>query len=568
MKKSLSINSNVFYRHPSLRAGDYIENYQVQSFNLEQNKEYELSYIIKELISVVTEISFKIIQEKFKNVKEVVQPGKNVVLMNKGVEYLSELLNEYVGMLSVDEKEMFLRSFFNSLKNIQKYENSYEYCTQEALEDLDIYPSMIKEWKDFSSFFDSKVGSILFNAQDFFSLLLKSNFNMFDDDILGNGLFKSVFKVLADHDLLKDVKKLKVSKFLNEKDKLNSFYFLKACFDYPVIREKVGLNNIYKSYLSNVQSIESSINQCLVEVKPKDKDNLIFFRNLFITSIKKDKVVINKDRLIVFINKIEDRLIEALNYVNKKLTARTNKNVSDFYSGEWENSLFNGYHDYGCSKLILNWMNVIDCSYNLLGEKEVLNPVIKRQLKKINTVSINEKKCSDYLEVNLKKYIFFYLFKDVFNFETKDELGDYHEVNSLISDYLIFINRITFLKKKGKLSDFKKNELQIEFEKHNEKIIEQLNWLIFNENEVKSNISLNLSLSFDDLIIKRNVKYNDIKLIIKSNLFDNEELSSLIKCCFDKDNKNLLNEEILRIEKNKMKKQNTVKIINKKIKKF
>lgn len=568
MKKSLSINSSVFYRHPSLRAGDYIENYQVQSFNLEQNKEYELSYIIKELISVITEISFKIIQEKFKNVKEVVQPGKNVVLMNKGVDYLSELLSEYVGLLNIDEKEMFLRSFFNSLKNIQKYENNYENCTQEALEDLDIYPSMIKEWQDFSSCFDSKVGSILFNAQDFFSLLLKSNFNMFDDDILGNGLFKSVFKVLADHDLLKDVKKLKVSKFLNEKDKLNSFYFLKACFDYPVIRERVGLNNIYKSYLSNVQSIESSINQCLVEVKPKDKDNLIFFRNLFITSIKKDKVVINKDRLIVFINKIEDRLIEALNYVNKKLTARTNKSVSDFYSGEWESSLFNGYHNYGCSKLILNWMNVIDYSYNLLGEKEVLNPVIKRQLKKINTVSINEKKYSDYLEVNLKKYIFFYLFKDVFNFETKDEFGNYHEVNSLISDYLIFINRITFLKKKGKLSDFKKNELQIEFEKHNEKIIEHLNWLIFNENEVKSNISLNLSLSFDDLIIERNVKYDDIKLIIKSNFFDNEELSSLIKCCFDKDNKNLLNEEILRIEKNKMKKQNSVKVINKKIKKF
>lgn len=565
MKKSLSINSNVFYRHPSLRTCDYIESYQVKSFSLEQNKEYELSYVIKEIISVITELSFKIFQEKLKNVREGKHLDENVVLMNNRVDYLSELLSEYVGMLNVDEKEIFLRSFFNSLKKIQKYENNYEYCTQEALEDLDIYPTMIKEWKDFSSFFDTKVGSIIFYAQDFFSLLLKMNFNMFDD-ILSNGLFKSVFKVLADHDLLKDVKKLKVSKFLNEKDKFDSFYFLKVCFDYPVIREKVGLNNIYKSYLSNVQSIESSINECLVDVSMKY--NLIFFRNLFITSIKKDKTVINKDRLIVFINKIEVLLIEALNYVNKKLTAKTNKDVIDFYREEWKDSLFNKYNNYGFSLLILNWMSVIDYSYNLLGEKEVLNPVIKRQLKKINKVSINEKKCSNYLEVNLKKYIFFYLFKDVFKFETKDELVIYHEVNSLMIDYLIFINRFTFLKKKGKLSDFKKNELQIEFENHNKKIIEQLNLLIFNENEVKSNISLKLSLSFDDLISERNIKFDDIKLIIKSNLFDNEELLSLIKCCFDKDNKNLLNEEILKIEKNKMKKQNSIKVINKKIKKF
>lgn len=370
---------------------------------------------------------------------------------------LKDIFNHYFKMLELFEQDRFKRIFFKSLDNAQKYENEFNVIAQVVNKDIDLSPIFIDEWQSLINHYNSYAAQTVYlNFYIKSANLKRVILPLFEENGIKNHFLNVIYDVLSENDLLNDVSeivfklegeknkesnegaasylsenkkinryfkklgynvpleylKIKVPNLTNDRPHIKEFQFPtlmdfiflnKNIYDYPGIREKVNIKNIYKSIIEDKEKLLIYLNNLLRDGIDISFERVFVLKELF-TRTKDNingKVLLTEENRKLtkqFINILKFTIEDMLNDFYKEAIGRTieeslNFNIKSHYSVYiktmlevlWECSLDMGYED-GYHAFVKKQSNRFKEFYKVI---RVEGDVVKVNLKNLNIWLIN-----------------------------------------------------------------------------------------------------------------------------------------------------------------------------------
>lgn len=430
-----------------------------------------------------------------------------------------DIFNHYFKMLELFEQDRFKRVFFKSLTNAQKYENEFNVIAQVVNKEIDLSPIFIEEWQSLINHYNSYAAQTVYlNFYIKSANLKRLMLPLFEENGIKNHFLNVIYDVLNENDLLNDVsemvfklegEKIKesnedVASYLSENKKVSRYFkklgynvpleylkikvpnltndtphikefqmpvlmdfiFLnKNIYDYPGIREKVNIKNLYKSIIEDKEKLLVYVNNLLRDRTVISFERVFVLRELFTRTkdnISGENLLTEENRKLTkqFINILKFSIEDMLNDFYKEAIGRTieeslNFNIKSHYSVYikamlevlWECSLDMGYED-EYHAFIKKQRSKFKDFYKVF---RVEGDVVKVNLKNLNIYLIN------YITVHLNIGMMLdsendypiYKQNKLYKFLIKNELKDienYHgspnKLEEIIARYKILANYI------------------------------------------------------------------------------------------------------------------------------